>query len=652
MADIATLSTATHPADDPSQSVPVAAPGEGETGRQTLSLPPATAEQSTGSGPKCTLCLDAHGNQATHCVIRPEDYHPAICGLADAQGNPPRTQAAPRPTPKATPQPGCRISLGPIKIEILDPQQFAFDQGLPASAVEADQRKPQSLVTNLSLAKDLARQRARKLLRGFRAVKEEAQRLRQDLSEAQARSSNEDVAPHSEGSAEQIAYLREQQKQWEQQRAETEAELRNAGEEMERLRQELSAALASAAEQAESEAALHEEEAAGQLEQFRRQQRQWEQQRAEAQAELAENAAELERQRCAFHEEQEHWEQVRVETETRVARHADLLDRQLAEAETQRTAFQRQRDQWEAVQAEAQAQLDARAGQLDAREAELDQRSGLVHPSAEAGCDDLLPEWPQDTMELPGGAAVPLADAGLNPGDEVPDDEVSAGEPGDSAQADSAAQGEDEESVDEYMAKLLDRLRDNQSGADSSGPQSMACDHAADVVVSQNPAVPAPQASGPTAPGPPADEECPAAAGGECPAAAGGDDACATPTQPLPRVGDQSSGPAGMGPRAVAPEKGLPLSAMRELAQFSAQSAIATHSRGRIRRHVMTTGWFAVMAGIGAATGAWLWSKDPHNVLAQGTMLSCGVVGLVWTVQYVVMSTQLMFRGSPRPPKD
>ena len=171
----------------------------------------------------------------------------------------------------------------------------------------------------------------------------------------------------------------------------------------------------------------------------------------------------------------------------------------------------------------------------------------------------------------------------------------------------------DEESINDYMARLMERVRATSGGVESSayGGQSLA-------------ASPAPEP-------PRAVEEKPIEENPiEAPAAA-----------PAPTLRSRRED-ADAGPRAVAPERQAGLAAMRELANLSAHNALSKHAR---RQMILTIRTKLLTMGLGLAAGGamvWLWRQPGANVLTIYGAAASFVVALVWGIEYAVMSGRLI----------
>jgi hypothetical protein len=174
-----------------------------------------------------------------------------------------------------------------------------------------------------------------------------------------------------------------------------------------------------------------------------------------------------------------------------------------------------------------------------------------------------------------------------------------------------AAKGEEEESIDDYMSKLLARVR-------GTGPAESPSPARQDWTAKAKPA-PAPAAI----PARPAEVEAVKPA---------------VPSMP----GRTRREPAEMAPRAVAPEKQLGLSGMRELANLSANSALTQHDR---RQLSVTTRTKLLVTLVALAVGGsllWLW-RMPHNEITTFySAIAAFLVAVLWGTQYLVLATRLI----------
>ena len=168
--------------------------------------------------------------------------------------------------------------------------------------------------------------------------------------------------------------------------------------------------------------------------------------------------------------------------------------------------------------------------------------------------------------------------------------------------ADSAEHGEGE-SVDDYMAKLMQRVRAQTSEGAPSTPWTPSATPRPD---------PKPTQQVQETPGP------------DIEASAEQDDL------------------TELSPRAVAPERLTDLAAMRQLANVSAQSAIDGHTRHQLKMAIRTK--LAVMA-MGLAVGGaltWFWWAMNGGDLALYSAYACFLVIVLWGIQYAVLTGRMI----------
>jgi hypothetical protein len=207
-----------------------------------------------------------------------------------------------------------------------------------------------------------------------------------------------------------------------------------------------------------------------------------------------------------------------------------------------------------------------------------------------------------------------LGDAPLPPDDS--DGEMQEPKAEDEAASPSTGE-EEEESIDDYMAKLLQRVR----GGNEPAPPAAAWS------AKSAPPKPAPTSPAPTRP---AAEAKPSA---EVP-------------YPRPGVGkDRES--VKLSPRAVAPETVADLSAMRELANFSAQHAIDRSHRRMLGRTAPAKLLVALLALLATGLLLWAWTRFGDMMLICGALVTLTAT-LFWSVQYLKLTGWILRRGSPK----
>jgi len=302
-----------------------------------------------------------------------------------------------------------------------------------------------------------------------------------------------------------------------------------------------------------------------------------------------------------------HKEEVLNERQTALDQHATELDARAEELDRQQAELETRQTELDAYQVE----LDTLRAELDARESE----------GQSARQEDIRFEGPSDkSPKSPGSSEEVLRRMGIlvSSSDEEADDQRPASPgPTQSGTAETPGSldepdGDEDESIDDYMARLLERVRETpaRSGAPVASPSSSV---RAGARSSAPPSGPAPTDS----PQP------------------------ASPTAEPPQ-------PAEISPRATAPEKSVDLSAMRELANLSAHAAISRHARRMLLGTVASKLAVAIVALATAAILGWLWwTRWPESLVLCAAAASF-VVALIWGVQYVLLTGLMVFRKSGR----
>ena len=422
-----------------------------------------------------------------------------------------------------------------------------------------------------------------------------------------------------------------------------------------------------------------------QREAFQQQRSQWETEQARAQREIDQRAeqldarqAELDAGREALEQERHRWDADRKTTEPESTEQTQQLEARLADLDTQREAFQQQRSQWETEQARAQREIDQRAEQLDARQGEFDARrksteeecrqwdaerieverqlreraEQLDARQAELDAQDQAlqqqrrRQWEAEQAAVQVGQDGPAEDVGQPEG--VQSEQPSEGSPVDTAEvlrrlgvtpllpddepreqaapeleragneiSDSPPPPQEpaaeEESVDEYMARLLERIQAETGG-------------------STQPAVPSRASRSVTK---------------EADPAASTSNASESPQGPSPSQAAEAMRrePVEISPRAVAPEKVVDLTAMRELANVSAHTAIDRHAKEELSR---ATGNKLLVTLVGLVTGAvliwWMSRSSESNDLTISAAVAGFLVAAIWGYQYITLIGRKLFR--------
>jgi len=565
-----------------------------------------------GSAANCTLRLRARGVAPLHCLILRGPGGAAVRRWS------PDTLLNHQAFDDAPLAPGDRLSVGPVELEVL------------SSGSGENWVAPAPWVQRLPL---------RQL-------------------------PDPEVAAEREQLETQRAAVELQRQQWQTERAETERLLHEQNEE---LNNRLTALDAQLAELDAQRAALAEERrrweserdehmaAAAQLEQIKPQtaelhaQRKaleedrlrWQAERTEAERLLHEQneelnnrltaldaqLAELDAQRAALAEERRRWESERDE---RMAAAAQLeqIKPQTAELDAQRKALEEDRLRWQAERAETErllheqnedlnnrltaldaqlAALDARSADLDARIAELATRQATLDADR-AQFQEERSRWQQQQEQAasPRPAAAELLDEPAEP--EFQESVKTTPNP-----PKHAADGDEEESVGNYMSRLLDRIR---SSAGDSGPSTYA---------------------------PPKSE--PRRPAGDQPAAAevARPQIIAQAQKPIER-----REPVEMSPRAAAPESRVNMSALRELANLSARAAIDRHARRTLIRTMYSKLVVAVVAFLSGAALLWMWDSMQAGNQTFYSSLAALLIAIFWGLEYAILTGRLFVSKSGR----
>jgi hypothetical protein len=386
---------------------------------------------------------------------------------------------------------------------------------------------------------------------------------------------------------------------------------------------------------------------------------------------LASLQSELESSQKALDEQRRHWEAQQGQTAAEAAEQNQQLAARVAELEAQGQALNEQRQQWQIERDDLQSQLGQRGDQLASLQAELEssqkatdearaqlaagqqvweeerrcwankQEAAAAEAAArlqesaveQAAEPETKPETPLACEKPSEAAPVSLADvlrkvgaAALLDEDSTPAEEnvedvettpvarrrATDTPPAPEAKPAAPAHREgDDESIDDYMSRLMERLRvgGGGSGSPSQRPQSVA-----PRVTPESPRPAETQSR----------EAKPAAV--EKPVAAA----------------SRPSEPVEMAPRAVAPETQIGLSAMRELANLSAKSALGQHARRQLIISMRTKLVIAVMGAATAAWMLWLWGKPGTTIMTLYSGVAGLVVALFWGIQYAVTTGHLI----------
>ena len=180
----------------------------------------------------------------------------------------------------------------------------------------------------------------------------------------------------------------------------------------------------------------------------------------------------------------------------------------------------------------------------------------------------------------------------------------------------------EEESIDAYMARLLERLRQASGRGQSDSrdsPETRSAGYFASTDDLSN------------------DQD--ARGGGASGGAASPEPGAASSLHPArPRR------PAM--PKSAAPEDLSHLAAMRELANLSARNALDRHGRNMLRRAIRSKLAVLVLALVAGSSLVALWWRLGAGDLAYYAALVCYLVAVVWGIQYAVLTGRLIVSRS------
>ncbi len=336
------------------------------------------------------------------------------------------------------------------------------------------------------------------------------------------------------------------------------------------------------------------------------QRRQWEEEHETAKQEFAGRANDLEAQRNAFEAQR-----AALSAEQEVF-HRDRAEA-LADLEDQRAALETERREWDANRAQAAAAARERPDPPVGEENETVPVDAVEAPApAEPTFETPAERPPVDLSEVLRrfGADVELENdepKGVAPSRavECADDRPAA--PAATKSASHPVAEDEEESIDEYMSRLMQRVRPTGSGAGTPAYVPNERSEPAPVAASQAlPLVPA------------------------------------SPPPSIATSAEQKYEPVEMLPRAVAPERRADLSMLREVANLSAQTALSQHSR---RLLVDTMYSKLATAGVALASSIalfWLCRYRRGFELTFYSALIGVLVAFYWGLQYALLSGRLI----------
>ncbi len=309
--------------------------------------------------------------------------------------------------------------------------------------------------------------------------------------------------------------------------------------------------------------------------------------------------------RQCLEQQQRQWQAERDEAERHVEEQRNELAGRLAELEAERSALEADRRQWE-------AERDRLAGAAElpqppcepVAEADVLNNAARQEPDFKTPSDDAPVDLAEVLRRV--GAQVEMEeDASLARSTSTPRREPP---PSDSQPAPtSAAEHGDQDSIDAYMSRLMQRVR---SKSDEPGLGTYAPSHS----------------------------EPPVAQRAQSNAVA---DLSSTGHPPGLRPAAAPRQPVQLSPRSAAPEKHIDFSALRDLANLSARTAISRHSH-RIIIDTMRSKLAMALLALAAGGGLfWMWQRYGAVEVTLYYSLAAVIVAVYFGVQYALLTGKL-----------
>jgi hypothetical protein len=104
-----------------------------------------------------------------------------------------------------------------------------------------------------------------------------------------------------------------------------------------------------------------------------------------------------------------------------------------------------------------------------------------------------------------------------------------------------------------------------------------------------------------------------------------------------------------LSPRAVAPERSVDLSAMRDLANLSAQAAIDRHARKVLFTKSAGKLMVAVVSLLAGAALLWIWWAKSPGALPLYVGVASLAIAILFGGQYLLLGARLLFTKRSRP---
>jgi len=596
-----------------------------------------SAKCTIGSDRRCTLRLNAPGIRPVHCLIVRGRQTTIVRRWS------PDTRLNGSEFADAQLSPGDRLGIGPIEMEVVETTALPALPQSPKPKETSVSYGLRNITRRLNLANQQGRRRARRLVEELRRARQEIERLRGRVSQTADQADHcqaeldarwKQLRQEAERLEAQRTVLDEHRKHQEQRETELDedrrqidacrAELevrqtefeqrqqqwdRQCGEREQQQRESEQSPAFQASEAAASSDAARDELLAERAA-FEEEKRQWE-------AEVQAHRLQWEQQQREFEQQRQRLAAKHQEVEARLTDWQLELDEQEARLEKQRQAVADREPSWPAAASEIMSAKPARAGQPAERaphhppEAAAPIAPRAVLPLPISGGESLPEASPQVAEEeveahrpqraTPG----PVETAAAREADRVSEET----KPGDVDQVDERKEKEDDESIDDYMARLLKRLNvmtttEPKDSGEVRAPKPAAISRQAFL---------------------------------------GANHPYRQKTEEEQKAENEEAAAKRAATRRHRPtlEGITTLAAMRELATGAASSAISAHARSQLKKTMRGKLFLSIAAmalGVSLIAGRLVWSF-------QNWQFYVGVAGLflaiLWVVQYAVLIGRL-----------
>jgi hypothetical protein len=318
-------------------------------------------------------------------------------------------------------------------------------------------------------------------------------------------------------------------------------------------------------------------------------------------ADLQTRAAEVDLMRSNLENEGKQWEESCNAREIILASREEEAEQKAAQLEILQARFQAEKQNWEQQFARQQRDRELWEAQRTEQAASKEHSTTGKTPAVEASRPSQTDKSPEDSDDRR-----PLGHDTDKPGktDSSTADETTDGDFPEHAPA------HEEESVDDYMARLMQRIRSTQ------GELISGTDNPYTSTSSRRDTAPSPLETAPASP--------------------------AAPVSKLAQRGE----PVELMPHTLAPEKQVDITVLRNLAKYSMQNALGTYDRGQMMRSMYSKLAVALIGGLTGLGLLCVWQMwFPNNLTFFSAMMSF-VVAIVWGAQYVILTIQLLASGS------